>query len=161
MTFNNKAKFVRFKFRHGEEEIPIHYEENLGFIIGLTSAKMKNNLGKALKPYNITQEQWTLLIRLWVQDGIPQKELSERCFKDQSTTTRILDKLEVRGLIRRQADSTDRRVFLIYLTREGQEIRGLLIPIARQALAQALFGLSEQEQVQLKSLLNRIGDNLD
>jgi len=35
------------------------------------------------------------------------------------------------------------------------------IPIARQALEQALQGLSEQEQIQLKNLLNRIGDNLD
>lgn len=122
---------------------------------------MKNNLAKALKPYNVTQEQWPLLKWLWVQDGISQKELSEKSFKDQPTTTRILDKLEQRGLIRRQANSVDRRVSLIYLTSEGREIRGLLIPLARQALEQALQGLSEQEQVQLKNLLNRIGDNLD
>ena len=122
---------------------------------------MKNKLAKALKPYNVTQEQWPLLIRLWVEDGISQKELSEKCFKDQPTTARILDKLERRGLIRRQANTEDRRVSLIYLTSEGHAMRGPLIPIARQALEQALQGLSEQEQDQLKNLLNRIGGNLD
>lgn len=122
---------------------------------------MKNNLAKALKPYNVTQEQWPLLIQLWVQDGISQKELSEKSFKDQPTTTRILDKLERRRLIRRQANSVDRRVSLIYLTSEGHEIRGQLIPLARQALEHSLHGLSEQEQAQLKNLLTRICDNLD
>jgi len=122
---------------------------------------MKNTLAKALKPYNITHEQWPLLIRLWIKDGISQKELSEKSFKDQPTTTRILDKLDRRGLIRRQANSADRRISLIYLTKEGQEIKDPLIPLARQALEQALEGLSEQEQTQLKNLLNRIGNNLD
>lgn len=122
---------------------------------------MKNNLAKALKPYNVTHEQWPLLKWLWVKDGISQKELSETSFKDQSTITRILDKLERRGLIRRQADSTDRRVSLIYLTTEGLKIRESLTLLAQQALEQALQGLSEQEKVQLKNLLNRISDNLE
>jgi len=121
---------------------------------------MKNNLGKSLKPYNVTHEQWTLLKWLWAKDGISQKELSERSFKDQPTITRILDKLERRGLIRRQIDAEDRRVSLIYLTNEGQAIKGPLIPLARQALDQCLDGLSKQEQEQLKNLLNRISDNL-
>lgn len=122
---------------------------------------MKNNLAKALKPYNVTHEQWPLLKWLWEQDGISQKELSGKSLKDQPTCTRILDKLERRGLIRRQANSVDRRVSLIYLTSEGQEIRDSLLPLARQVLEQALQGLSEQERAQLKNLLNKIYDNLD
>ncbi|MBK5262088.1 MAG: MarR family transcriptional regulator, partial [Peptostreptococcaceae bacterium] len=76
--------------------VTIQFEQNLGFIISRTNTKIKNNLAKALKPYNITHEQWPLLKWLWVQDGISQKELSEKSFKDQPTTARILDKLEQR-----------------------------------------------------------------
>ncbi|MHB1407478.1 MAG: MarR family winged helix-turn-helix transcriptional regulator [Desulfitobacteriaceae bacterium] len=137
------------------------FEQSLGFIISRTHAKMKNNLTKALKPYNVTPEQWAVLNRLWEQDGISQKELSEKSLKDQPTTTRILDKLEQRGLIRRQANPEDRRAFLIYLTNEGRDIRYPLINLARQALAQSLKGLSKEEQAELKNLLNRITDNLD
>ena len=140
--------------------ITIQFEQNLGFIISRTNTKIKNNLAKALKPYNITHEQWPLLKWLWIQDGISQKELSEKSFKDQPTTARILDKLERRGLIRRQADAEDRRVTLIYLTSKGQEIKDPLIPLALQSLEHALQGLSEQEQDELKNLLNRIEDNL-
>lgn len=137
------------------------FEQSLGFIISRTHAKMKNNLTKTLKPYNVTPEQWAVLNRLWEQDGISQKELSEKSLKDQPTTTRILDKLEQRGLIRRQANPEDRRAFLIYLTNEGRDIRYPLINLARQALAQSLKGLSKEEQAELKNLLNRITDNLD
>lgn len=143
--------------RRGENPIL----ENLGFLLSKTNSKMKNNLARALKPYNVTHEQWPLLKWLWEQDGISQKVLSEKSLKDQPTTTRILDKLERRGLICRQADPKDRRVSLIYLTPEGREIRDPLIELAHQALEQALAGLSEQERTQLKNLLNRISDNLD
>lgn len=139
----------------------MNFEESLGFIIGRTNIKMKNNLAKALKPYDVTPEQWALLNRLWIQDGISQKELSEKSLKDQPTTTRILDKLEQRGLIRRQASPEDRRAFLIYLTGEGRDIKTSLVNNAYQALAEALKGLSGQEQEQLKNLLNRISNNLD
>ncbi|KGK87813.1 transcriptional regulator [Desulfosporosinus sp. HMP52] len=137
------------------------FEENLGFIIGKTNSKMKNNLARAFKPYNVTHEQWPLLKWLWVEDGISQRELAERSYKDQPTITRILDKLEQRGLIRRQADSGDRRVSLIYLTKEGQEIEASLKPLARKALEHALRGLSEEERSQLTNLMNRISANID
>ncbi|WP_242865764.1 MarR family transcriptional regulator [Desulfosporosinus sp. HMP52] len=122
---------------------------------------MKNNLARAFKPYNVTHEQWPLLKWLWVEDGISQRELAERSYKDQPTITRILDKLEQRGLIRRQADSGDRRVSLIYLTKEGQEIEASLKPLARKALEHALRGLSEEERSQLTNLMNRISANID
>lgn len=137
------------------------FDQSLGFIISTTHIKMKNNLTKALKPCHVTVEQWAVLNRLWEQDGISQKELSEKSLKDQPTTARILDKLEQRGLIRRALDSEDRRAFLIYLTSEGWDIRGLLTGLAHQAMTQSLKGLSEQEQLLLKNLLNRIIDNLD
>lgn len=134
---------------------------SLGFIINATNTKMKNHLAKALKPYNVTPEQWALLIQLWEQEGITQKELSKKSLKDQPTTTRILDKLEKRGLIRRQANPEDRRAFLIYLTNEGRNMKAPLTGLARQALAEALRGFTDQDQTQLRNLLNRIIDNLD
>jgi len=139
----------------------MHWKQSLGFIISATNTKMKNKLTKALQPYNVTQEQYSLLTKLWYRDGITQKELSEISLKDQPTTTRILDKLEKRGLILRQANPKDRRSFLIYLTNEGQKIKEPLTAIARQTLAESMHGLSEIEQSQLRTLLNRIMDNLD
>lgn len=136
-------------------------EPSLGFMIAATSTKLKNNLAKSLKPYNVTSDQWALLVALWNCDGISQKELSERSYKDQPTTTRMLDILEKRKLIYRKINPEDRRSFLIFLTSEGQNIKEPLSKLARRALATALKGFSEQDKTQLRNLLNKIMDNLD
>ncbi len=131
-------------------------EGSLGFIIGSVNTKMKNNLAKALKPYNVTTEQWALLIRLWRRDGVTQKELSERSLKDQPTTARILDKLEKRALVYRRANPEDRRAFQVFLTEEGRNLRTALTASAQHSLEESLQGLTEDERVQLKKLLNKI-----
>lgn len=136
-------------------------EPSLGFIISATNTKLKNNLSKALKDYNVTPDQWALLVELWKCDKITQKELSERSYKDQPTTTRMLDLLEKRKLIYRKCNPEDRRSFLIFLTPEGQNIKEPLTKLACKALAEALQGFSEQEKTQLKNLLYKIMDNLD
>lgn len=136
-------------------------EESLGFIISRTNQKLSNYLTRKFKPYDITPEQWGLLNRLWEKDGISQKELSEITMKDQTTVTRILDKLERKGLIKRQTCPNDRRSFLIFLTDTGRNLEDQLVPIAYEVLDEALQGISEKEIKQLKVLLNRIFINVD
>lgn len=136
-------------------------DESLGFIINRTNQKLSNYLTRKFKPYDITPEQWGVLNRLWEKDGISQKEISEITIKDQTTLTRILDKLETKGLIKRQTSPDDRRSFLIFLTDAGRSIEDILVPIAYEALDDALQGLSEEEIKQLKVLLNKIFVNVD
>jgi DNA-binding MarR family transcriptional regulator len=132
------------------------FKHSLGFLLSRSHAKLKNNLNNALKPYSVTVEQWAILSRLWEQDGISQKDLSEKSLKDQPTITRILDKLEKRGLIHREIDPSDRRAFLICLTTEGLELRQPLTKLAASTLEQSLKNLSPEEQEHLKYLLNKI-----
>ncbi len=136
-------------------------DESLGFIINRTNQKLSNYLTRKFKPYDITPEQWGVLNRLWEKDGISQKEISEITIKDQTTLTRILDKLETKGLIKRQTSPDDRRSFLIFLTDAGRSIEDILVPIAYEALDDALQGLSGEEIKQLKVLLNKIFVNVD
>lgn len=136
-------------------------EESLGFIISRTNQKLSNYLTRKFKPYDITPEQWGLLNRLWEKDGVSQKELSEISIKDQTTVTRILDKLERKGLIKRQTSPDDRRSFLIFLTDTGRSLENKLVPIAYEVLDEALQGLSEEEIKQMKLLLNKIFMNIE
>lgn len=136
-------------------------EESLGFIINRTHQKLSNYLTRKFKPYDITPEQWGLLNRLWAKEGISQKELSEISTKDQTTVTRILDKLERKGLIERQTSPDDRRSFLIFLTASGRRLEDKLVPLAYETLDEALQGLSAEEIKQLKVLLNKIFINVD
>ncbi|MDQ7097121.1 MarR family transcriptional regulator [Desulfosporosinus sp. PR] len=135
-------------------------EESTGFIINRTHQKLSNYLTRKFKPYDITPEQWEILNRLWQNDGISQKEISEITLKDQTTLTRILDKLEHKGLIKRQVSPSDRRVFLIFLTDKGRDLEDILVSIAYEVSGEVLQGLSQEEIKQLKALLNRIFANV-
>ncbi len=135
-------------------------DDSPGFIINRTNLKLSNYLTRKFKPYEITPEQWGVLNRLWFKDGISQKELSELTIKDQTTTTRILDKLEWKGLIKRQRSTLDRRLLLIYLTAEGRSLEDKLVPIVKGVLNEALKGFTPEEIQLIKSLLNRIYNNV-
>ncbi len=122
---------------------------------------MKNNLMRKIKSFDITTEQWMIMNRLFEKGGISQKELSERTLKDQGALTRTLDRMENKGLVKRQVSPNDRRSFLIYLTDAGQTLRNQIVPIAVECIEEAEKGFTEEEVRTLKSLLNRISSNLE
>lgn len=139
----------------------IDLDNSLGFILNRTNIKMKNTLLHKFKNHDITPEQWAVLNRLWVQDGIPPKELAQLTSKDQPTTVRILAKLQNKGYIFRKVNPKDSRSFLIYLTQKGKDAKAILIPLAFEALGQATSGI-DQDQIEIaKVVLNQIYKNLE
>lgn len=134
-------------------------DESLGFIVNRTSQAIKKEFSRRLRTYGLTPEQWSALNRLGEQDGLSQKDLAERTYKDSPTTARIIDKLENKGLLRRSDDPEDRRVFLICLTESGKMLREDIIPIATQLNADASKGLSEKDLNNLLHLLNKVYAN--
>ncbi len=136
-------------------------DNSLGFILNRTNTRMKNNLLHKFKDYDITPEQWAVLNRLWVRDGIPPKELAELTSKDQPTTVRILLKLENKGFILRKVNPEDNRSFLIFLTPKGQELKNTLIPLAFEALDKAARGIDKNKIEVAKYVLNQIYKNLE
>ena len=136
-------------------------EKSLGFIVQRTALKMKNELNRVFKPYGITPEQWGLLNYLWQKDGIAQKELSNKSYKDQPSVTRLLDKLEEKGLIIRRLNPRDRRELLVFLSYRGRELKDELVPLAAGYLQKMQQGMSEKDLDLLKLLLTKVYINLD
>lgn len=113
-----------------------------------------------IKTYGISREQWTIIGQLYDQDGITQKELSERTLKDQAAVTRILDSMERKNLLKRQANPEDRRSYLIFLSESGRDLRNLIVPLAEQCLTACTEGMTENEVCLLKLLLRKLSSNL-
>jgi len=135
-------------------------DTSLGFIMARASMRYKNELGRRLKPYGVTPEQWVALHRLLEQGGLTQKELAERTAKDQPTITRILDKLEQKRLIRRSDSQADRRAFRIHLTGQGIQLLEQLMPVSQQVREEACRGITDRELAALTATLDRIWSNL-
>jgi len=136
-------------------------DDSLGFIVSRTNTKLKNELLHQFKPYDVTPEQWAVLNRLWEQDGMTPKELSEKTFKDLPNTARILEKLMRKKLVLRQPDPADKRSSQVFLTERGKKLKEVLIPIAQGVLNQATLGIGADKIVEVKALLNRIYQNLE
>jgi DNA-binding MarR family transcriptional regulator len=74
--------------------------------------------------------------------------------------TRLLDKLEARGLISRVADADDRRAINIHLTDAGLVIWQDINQCGMRVRERAMQGMSEADREQLTRLLNQVRDNL-
>jgi MarR family transcriptional regulator, organic hydroperoxide resistance regulator len=96
------------------------------------------------------------MIALRILGGGPRKmsELAQALFCDSSNVTGIVDRLEKRNLVRREADEADRRVKLLVLTDEGERMR---VEIT-QRMAEpppSIASLSEEDQRALRDILKR------
>lgn len=107
----------------------------------------------------ITPEQWTILLYLWEQDGITQQHLCNATYKDKPSMTRLIDSMERTNLVVRMASKEDRRTNLVYLTRQGREMKEKSQYIAIKTLKEALRGLGIEELKISQEVLRKIFNN--
>ncbi|MCC4617660.1 MarR family transcriptional regulator [Xanthomonas campestris pv. asclepiadis] len=80
--------------------------------------------------------------------GIRQVALAQQLGMEGPSLVRLLDKLAAQALVRRQADSSDRRANQLWLTDAGQALVGR-IEIRLDALRAEVFGALSEAQVQV------------
>lgn len=117
-------------------------------------------LQETLSENGIGIGQWFFLRALWQEDGITQRQLSQRVGTMEPTTVTALNSLESRDLVQRVRNTQDRRKVNIYLTDQGRQLRDKLIPRAQGVAETALHGLSADEVHQALAVLNRMTENL-
>ena len=111
--------------------------------------------------YDITPEQFGVLARLREQEGINQSQLGEKMLKDRHNLTRILNLLEKRGCVERRLDSTDKRIYRLYLTEGGRDLQEKLTPIVTGHLDQVLDGLTTDDRKSMRRILEHIVGNIE
>jgi DNA-binding MarR family transcriptional regulator len=88
---------------------------------------------------------------------LPMKRLAQALACDASNVTGLVDRLESRGLVRRQPSAEDRRVKVLVLTSSGTRVRSVLIERLTSA-PPALDRLSPAERRALVRILARLLD---
>ncbi len=92
---------------------------------------------------------------LQLASPLPMNELAAVLACDNSNVTGLVDRLEARGLVTRQANPEDRRVKTVVLTTAGTRLREQLLESVRRPPA-GFRRLSPAEQRQLRDLLRRV-----
>ncbi len=136
--------------------------ELYSFITGKASTAIARRLQKNFKQagMDITIEQWSVLYHLWKEEGQSQQQLCEATFRDKPSITRLVDNLEKLKLVKRVASKNDRRINLIYLTKEAQNLQEKTMEIANQTLNEALAGVTNGQIEIAKEVLQQVYDNL-
>ena len=133
---------------------------NLGYRIKLLSQLLRRTFQERLEPFGLTLGHWLVLCCLWEEDGLATSAIGERLKQVGGTLTGVLDRMEKRGLVRREQNPRDRRVWHIWLTPTGKQLQEVLLPIARDIRDQAMNSLSMPEQERFSQLIERAIANL-
>jgi DNA-binding MarR family transcriptional regulator len=135
-------------------------EKATGFIIYRTALAMRGAFERFLKEhgFDVTPEQCAILGLLREEEGLSQKEIGHVLFKDKPNISRMLDILERKKLILRQA--ADRRRYSIFLTEEGKQLIDKVHPLKLQLVEKVFNGLLAREIEALENTLNKIYRNI-
>lgn len=136
--------------------------ELYSFITGKASTAIARRLQKKFNTaeLNVTIEQWSVLYHLWKQDGISQQELCNATFRDKPSITRLVDNLEKLQLVKRVSSDSDRRMNLIFLTKQAQKLQEQSMELAEETLNEALQGVPPERIEICKEVLQIVYDNL-
>jgi DNA-binding MarR family transcriptional regulator len=130
--------------------------ESLGFLIKRAMATLSAAIDQQLAPYDLTHPQFSILMMLNERNCSTAAELARETCGDTGAMTRMLDRLEAKGIVRRVRSVADRRVVNIELTAAGRVFAEKMPIVAINVLNHYLQDFQPQELDQMKQLLRRL-----
>lgn len=132
------------------------------FLLDRTARRVKQYAQQKFNEFefNITVDQWLLMKHLYENHEMKQNALAELLFKDNPTVTRIIDLLCGKGLVVRKQHPSDRRCFLVSLTKQGTAKVEHMRPRIKKIRLKAWEGLSEADFKHFQRVINTIYSNL-
>lgn len=123
-----------------------------------TADLLRRRMAALVEPHGITVQQFNVLriLRGGGPEGLPTLEVGARMVEETPGITRLLDRLESKGLVRRQRCPKDRRQHLCWITKEGLDLLASLDEPVVTHSQEMLNGLTRQEQSELVRLLERV-----
>ena len=138
----------------------IDWELRLGFLIHDVSRLRRSAFDRCLKPLNVTRSQWWVLAHLSREDGMTQSRLAEELDLGKVAVGGLIDRLEKSGLLRREADASDRRVNHVFLEPKSKQLIAKMRKVSHRMNAQILEGLPDDRLESTAVTLDSMKRNL-
>lgn len=137
-------------------------DDSYPLLMATCSKLLRENLNNrfAKDGFNITSEQWIILVHLWHQDGLSQQAIANRYERSKVAAFRLIGKLEEQGFVIRQSDPVDGRCKRVFLSTKGRKIMKSLIPLANINKDQAVSSISDSDLKIFKKVLKKIIENI-
>ncbi len=105
--------------------------------------------------FDLTSVQFAALTVIAARPGLDQATLASAISFDRATTGGVIDRLEAKGLVRREIPKSDRRSRHLHVEPAGKVILEGVTPVVRRVQEMMMAGLSESERAKLLHLLSK------
>lgn len=139
--------------------IPIELVLGGSSLLNKVARELGNALDRRLVPLGVTTQQAALLLHASRRPARPN-ELAAELGTDTAGATRLLDRLEAKGLLTRGRHPDDRRAIVVELTPAGYALVPRLAPCFGRVARQLQAGFSAEDVQRLTELLGRMLENL-
>ena len=133
--------------------------DSIGHLLFQVMLQMKREVDRRMVQHDLTDAQWKPLWMLKLGRATNAIELAREMAIDAGAVTRMLDRLEAKGLLERVRSEADRRVVHLRLTAAGDAVAKKVPFVLASVNNDFLRGFSEAEWKQLRRLLGRMVDN--
>lgn len=136
--------------------------ESVGFLLATASRRISLHLNRKFTRtgLDVSMDQWRVMLAIWMEEGLYQQELAERCLKNKVSITKILDSLQKRDLIVRKRSKRDRRGNRVYLTNRGLDMQEQLLALAMENVREASNGVTPEKLEIFKEVARVIIKNM-
>jgi|GEM_PF-2307737 MarR family transcriptional regulator, organic hydroperoxide resistance regulator len=114
--------------------------------------------------YDLSLDQWMVLMPVWKNNGIAQNEIVEKCGKGKASVTRIISTLENKNIVVRVKGHTDQRKKHIHLTQKGMSLFDKIEPLMKNTRNNMRSIISENDanitRKVLIAIIERLGTNV-
>lgn len=131
--------------RHYDPEQGFPYQNSLGYLLHQAGLLKDRILDRHLAPLDVTSAQFKVLIYLHFGGVQNPAELCRQLHLDSGAMTRMLDRLESKGLIERKRCPSDRRVVRLSLTPAGLDVAHKIPEVTVNALNELTAPLDQDE----------------
>lgn len=134
---------------------------SFGFAIRRAHRAFDRALQRRLAKHGIATGCWYYLRALWDEDGLTQKQLSDRTGVAENTTAAMIAVMLKDGLVTRTRATGDKRKWRIALTPHAAALRAELFPYVAEVNGSAAAGIGTKEQALFLDVIERMTANLE
>ena len=149
-----KALAATFYKEHNYEP-----HDSVGYMMRRIVTTVALEIEHELEASDLTNAQWVPLLKLYMGQASTVAELARECDLDAGAMTRLLDRIEAKGLCRRVRSEQDRRVVNLELTPAGTDAATKIPAVLCRVQNAHLAGFTKPEWALLKDFLKRILNN--
>lgn len=138
-------------------EAHVKFEMRFGRLIRMYYSRIQSQLAEV----SLYRGQPPILMLLYKNDGMSQKEMARALNLSPATMTVTLKRMEKAGLVLREMDEHDQRILRVHLSEKGREMCETGESLIGVVTAELLEGFTLEEQQQLNEYLGRIARNME